>query len=527
MPLRGNKVLGLAIGERSVLACELSRAGSAVRATRMAEFEFPPGVSPDDAGQLGKALASFLRQQGFSARRTVIGLPLRWAVVKPKEVPPASPSTIAGLLLLQAEREFALEPQDLVFEYAGAPDPNAARTVLLLAVQKRRVENAQAMAEAAGLTVRAVTLSAVALASETGRQLAHGGAVLHVTPGAAELSIHHNGHPRVLRHLRAPQPAGASTGATGTGGTTGVNIGTGAANAGAGAGATPTAGLGAAGAHVTPGAAETPAAAYRFADGATALTPELRQVLSLMPQNGTAAPTELAVWDGVGLGDAKGRWTEILGVAVREPTFESIGVTVADGAGENPGRYATAVALALEALRGVTPVTDLLHSRLVHQKPARVGRWTVWAVVLGVTFALAIAAAAYDLSRMRSEAADMKALLKTYDPDLKKAEESINRVTFAQGWTSQDPRALDLMYELTAAVTDGGGAWATGLVVQPDGRGTLTGRASNDAAWGALLKRLRENRRFTDVQLGGTQPAGRGSTDINFTINFRYPGMVP
>jgi hypothetical protein len=496
-PLGGNKVLGLAIGERSVLAAELSRSGGRTRATRLAEFEFPPGVSPDDAEQLGKALAAFLRDRGFSARRAVIGLPLKWAVVKPKEVPPATPATVAGLLLLQAEREFALEPQDLVFEYAGAPDPAAVRTVLLLAVQRRRVDSVKAMAEAAGLSVRAVTLSAVALASETGRQLAHGGAVLHLTPGSAELAIHHGGQPRVLRHLRTPQPATAVAGSADAGATAGFN------------GGAPTTG--------------------RLFDGATALTPELRQVLSLMPQNGTAAPTELAVWDGVGLGDATQRWGDTLGVSVREQKLESLGVTVpvegGDAAGSGGGRYATAVALALEGLRGEAPATDLLHSRLVPRKEARVGKWTVWGVAVGVTLVLGVAAAAYDLSRQRSDVAVMKELLKKYEPDLKKADESITRVTFAQGWTGKEPKALSLLADLTVAFPEGGRAWATSLIVQPDGRGTLTCRAENDEAWGAVLKRLRESVRFTDVQLGGTQPAGRGSSEITFTINFKYPGL--
>src|SRR5213078_2669169 len=121
------------------------------------------------------------------------------------------------------------------------------------------------------------TLSAVALASETGRQLAHGGAVLHVAPGVAELTIHHGGQPRVLRHLRAPAAVGTATTAT-----------------------------------TAPDAGPPTEPAGRFADGAAAMTPELRQVLSLMPQNGTAAPTELVVWDGVGLGESKGRWGDVL-----------------------------------------------------------------------------------------------------------------------------------------------------------------------------------------------------------------------
>jgi Tfp pilus assembly protein PilN len=500
-----NKVLGLSVGERGVLACELARSGRATQVTRLAEFDYPAGTSPDNGAEVGKALADFLRSRRFSAKRTVIGLPLRWAVVKPKEVPPVDPSAVSSMLLLQAEREFALEPQDLVYEYAGESDPSAARTLLLLAVHRKRVDAVVAMAEAAGLNVEGVTLSAVALAAETGRQLAHGGAVLHVAPGTAELAIHHGGQPRALRHLRAPAAAGA--GAAGS-----VPLAT-AAESGE-----------------IPAAPEAPAEPPRFSDAATALTPELRQVLSLMPQNGTAAPTELVVWDGIGLGDAPSRWGDLLHVAVRAQSLDSLGVTVSADAGDGTappggGRYAAAVALALEGLRGGGVVTDLLHSRLVPKKERRVGRWTVWAVVLGVTFVSAIVFAVFDLSSQRREVEETKARLKSLQPQLQEAKAAIDRTTFAQRWTNKDPKALSLLRDVTVAFPEGGRVWATSLILQADGRVTLGCRATSDDAPGALLKRLRDGKKFTEVQLGNTQPGGKGSGEVSFTITFRYPGI--
>src|SRR4051812_42362758 len=141
--LGGNKVLGLAVGERSVLACELARAGGApggFRAERMAEFVYPAGVAPDDAAAFGPALREFLKTQHFGSRRAVIGLPLKWAVVKPKDIPPASPATLADLLRLQAERDFAMDPQDLALEYVGTPSASAPGTLLLVAVPRKRLD---------------------------------------------------------------------------------------------------------------------------------------------------------------------------------------------------------------------------------------------------------------------------------------------------------------------------------------------------------------------------------------------------
>jgi hypothetical protein len=144
---------------------------------------------------------------------------------------------------------------------------------------------------------------------------------------------------------------------------------------------------------------------------------------------------------------------------------------------------------------------------------------------MGVTFAAAIAFAVFDLSSQRREVAEIKQSLKERKPDLENAKASIDRITFAQRWTGTDPRALALLRDVTLAFPEGGRVWATGLVLQPDGRVTLTCRAANDEVPLALLKRLRESRKFADVQLGGTQPAGRGTSEVAFTINFRYPGI--
>jgi Tfp pilus assembly protein PilN len=328
-----------------------------------------------------------------------------------------------------------------------------------------------------------------------------------VAPGVAELTIHHDGQPRALRHLRAPAAVGAGTGAV-------------AATAPSG------------GAAVAGGADMPPESPRGGGDAGAALTPELRQVLSLVPQNGTAAPTELVVWDGIGLGDSAQRWGDVLHVAIRQQSLDSLGVTVAPDAGGDGtsaptgGRYAAAVALALEGLSSGGPTTDLLHSRLVPKKEARVGRWTVWAVVLGVTLVASVAFALFDLSSKRRDVADLKAHLKKIQPELDEAKASIARTTFAQRWTGTDPKALSLMRDVTVAFPEGGRVWATSLTLLPDGRVTLGGRATSDGAPLDLLKRLRDSGKFSEVQLGGTQPGGRGSNEVQFTINFRYPGIT-
>src|SRR5207248_1965427 len=120
--------------EHSLLAAEVvAAAGEQTEVRQFAELVYPEGASPAEPAALGKALAQFLRENNFTARATVVGLPARWVLVKSKEVPPADASTLAELLLLQAESEFSSEFKDLVYEYAGDAGAGPLGTVILIA----------------------------------------------------------------------------------------------------------------------------------------------------------------------------------------------------------------------------------------------------------------------------------------------------------------------------------------------------------------------------------------------------------
>ena len=82
---------------------------------------YPEGISLFQPAELAKAVAHFLKDNHFASRSAVIGIPLKWLVVKPKEVPPADDATVAQLLRLEAEAEFSTELKDLVYDFAGDP----------------------------------------------------------------------------------------------------------------------------------------------------------------------------------------------------------------------------------------------------------------------------------------------------------------------------------------------------------------------------------------------------------------------
>jgi len=202
-PLNLKKSLGLAIGEKSLLAAEVA-GGANPRLQHAAEFVYPAGITPAQSGELGKALAAFLRENQFSAKTAIIGLPLKWLALRPRQVPPSDPATLAQMLRLSAETEFSTELKDLIFDFAGNADGSDAGSVTLVATQRKYLEWAQAICQAAGLEAVAVTATALALdvASASADGSRH--VVVSVAGEAAELSA----GTAVVRALRAASPQG-------------------------------------------------------------------------------------------------------------------------------------------------------------------------------------------------------------------------------------------------------------------------------------------------------------------------------
>jgi hypothetical protein len=203
-PLRLNKVIGLAIGESSLTVAEVVP-GDRPSIHRLGEFVYPAGTSIATPAALGAALGEFLRKSDFSAKTAVIGIPARWLVVKPKEVPPTDAKTLANLLRLQAEGEFSSELKDLIYDFAAGGDSQIARSVLLIATSRKYVDAAVELATAAKLNAAAVMPSAVALSAATGA-VSKDALVLTISGSGAELTAQSEGVPNAIRHLnRAEQ----------------------------------------------------------------------------------------------------------------------------------------------------------------------------------------------------------------------------------------------------------------------------------------------------------------------------------
>jgi hypothetical protein len=487
---RYNKVLGLAIGEKSIIAAEVSGGSARPDAKRLAEFSFPPGISLQDPVALGTALAEFLRENEFSAKSAVIGLPAKWLLVKTKEVPPADKRVAADMLRLQAEGEFSSELKELVFDYAGEPSTAGARSVLLVATPQKYLDLANQLCEAAKLTPIAITSSSAALGAVVGRSGGKNAVVLSLASGGAELTAQSGGHTSALRHLRAPSPE-------------------------------------------------------------PLFISELRRAVSMLPLNGSTGMRELIVWDGgatepAGLGES-------LGMKVRSGDLPSLGVTASEAARNGGGRkYAAAVSLAVSGLGDRSLPVDFLHSRLAAPKKSPIARWMIWAAAGALLLVVTVVLAYQDFRKKQAALNQITTELTGLQPRIKSAQAFVNKVTFAQGWHGEDARYLSFLRDITELMPDDEGqTFATDIdirekeVPRTDTQGkiaapkvggdarnllvTFSGKAPNPKAALKLNDLVTKKRdRFTDVKPGGIQSTGKaGEVMFSFTCTYMPPEQKP
>jgi hypothetical protein len=199
MSYRFNKrVLGIALGERSLQVAQGEGARAAGIPGLQAEFDYPSGVTLENAGALGAALAAFLREKGFTAQRVVFGVPARWLMLRNHTLPPVDGHNAQAILNLHAQAAAAPELGEMVFDYAGKYSdlqPADLTLVGMPALWRQRLLN---FADAAGLNVVAITPSMLAINAAASAQ---NSLLLSIGNGGAELAAFEGGRITFLRHL--------------------------------------------------------------------------------------------------------------------------------------------------------------------------------------------------------------------------------------------------------------------------------------------------------------------------------------
>ncbi len=522
-------MLGLAVGEKSILVAEVlsiaapaasksdakpapAAAGPAFQATRFATYVYPEGVTLAQSELIGQGLALFLRNNDFTARQAVLGLPAKWVVAKAKEVPPASPAIIAESLRLQAEGDFSQSFSDLVYDYAGETSDSEPRSVLLTATPKKYVDQVMEIAVAARLEPVSVTPSAASLGWATSRE-SKDALVLSLGAGGAEFTAHRDASPTLLRHLG---PVPASPGpmflselrrtALLVGGSDGRPRGVVPLSAGAGGNGSLSKGRrGPAGASWSSGTASAPTtppggpwgnqSACRSAWGTLrrwACGPGSRKTERRPPRRNRATPARMP---------RRCRW--------RWPGSRS---------GRSRGAH-----------RAI-PI-DFLHSRLAPPKKTGIDRRVLWGAIIGTVVVLLAIIFYVDTQRLQSDLDAKKALYNSQKKNIESAEAFVARTSYAAKWHAAQPNFVACLSDLTRAVPDDRQMYVTSFTLRNDLKGSVIGKSTSERGATALLDALRGTGpandkfvgKFTAVNIAmDARDTGRNGREVSFTISFKY-----
>lgn len=484
--------LGIALSDRAITCTEVSVRGDRRALRHAATLHLSAEQSLERPKPLGEALSAFLRSNGFTASRAVVGVPARWLIALERDVPPAGQQQVRAMLRLQAERLAVSESGELVFDYAagarGVSAPSGTGKALLVGMLKKQLERVEQLIEAADLSLIAVTSTALTLASVSvaadGAQAGGDLPMMMLGRGGAEVVFQHAGSPRMLRHVSMMMGDGGAL--------------------------PPMAPLGA----------------------------ELRRAVALAPngQAGAIPPKdrEVLLFDGVGLsGPQRAELSDRLGVAVRSGDADRLlGVDLAvaragrAGAGSAASQaieeYVPAVSLALAGARRQAIPVDFAHSRLATAPAPRVNRRAIWGGIIGLVAVGAMVALYVNVRQKEAELEDLNTQLSRMRDDVKDAQANIDRVNFGRGFFVTRPPMLDALRELSLSFREDETIWTTSFSLRETGAATLVGRAADQRTVLNVRDRLQQNPHFTDVKLLDLHDAGGQSRDQVFSLAFNY-----
>ena len=201
--LSSRKTMGLAVSEQGISAAQIVLSAERRAVLRTAALSFSNELNLDEPQKLGKELRNVLHRGGLTASRCVIGLAAARIAAKEKVLPATDTDSLRGILSIASEQEFASGPQELSFDYFVWPSEKGI-AALLAAAPRRLIEQLALMAKAAGLSVAAVTSSALATAqATTPTEGAPGRLILCLQPGGVEVIVQSAQRVRLIRHLSA------------------------------------------------------------------------------------------------------------------------------------------------------------------------------------------------------------------------------------------------------------------------------------------------------------------------------------
>lgn len=186
------KVLGVSVGDSSLIVAQVHASNAGGRVGKTGVFTFSAGQKWGEAKALGEAFGAWLKGQGFATGHVVIGLPAHWTLVEARGVPQAAESVVQNVIRLQIEREYQPEGKEWVFDYVRYPRPQGEEglaQVALAATAISRLALLNEMAAAAGLKVKQVTSTMLAVMAGLPNEGGRPTLVLHAREDGVEAGV--------------------------------------------------------------------------------------------------------------------------------------------------------------------------------------------------------------------------------------------------------------------------------------------------------------------------------------------------
>jgi hypothetical protein len=498
---RANKKwLGIAVGERSLTVAEVLGGAEAppdphatirnptTTTTRLAELVYSPTVTLESPQAIGELLQGFLREQSFSARAAVIGVPAKWLVLRTHEIPPTDAQTAAQMLWVHASASLTAELGPIVFDYSGQNHADRATRVLLMGLQQRWLDRLTAMADAARLRVLAVTPTAGALAAAS---VPNGDEswILCVGAESSELTTRQAGQTRAIRYI-----GGASS--------------------------------------------------------VSSLVSHVRRATlpSLESSSATAeaaAARHLVLWDEAGLqDDAVVALQTAAGMPIVHGSQRLTGVATTGG---NSSRSlgAGAISLAMLAAMGRAMEIDFLHPRIAPPPQPRL-RWRTVGIAAAIAaVVLMFTAGVADISRCQRQVSQGDHELAAMGPALAAARPFVGSQQLVESFHHTTPRYLACLRDLTLALPSEGQTCFTSFRLDANMKGQVLGHSDSERGVMGLIANLnsagcfselnrkldvRDGRRGSGVAAGASPDNSAGGTapQVSFELTFVYaPGNAP
>jgi hypothetical protein len=469
--------LSISIGERTLWIAELSQNNGGPPRGRVVEFVYPDACSLEDTTLLGAELATFLATHGFSARRVVFGVPAKWLIVRPYDMPPADEETAANILWLHASERVMPALGPMVFDYLGDSLPNDPTSLLLIGLQQRRMEQIMALARAAKLKPIGITPIGAAVGSAASQHVQNSLIALF-GPGGLELIDQDGPQTRSIHFVRANGSA-------------------------------------------QPVLAELRRRSASFS-------------MDNLPANGT--PRNLVLWDDTGMApdylDALRK-----GTALPITDASRQWLNVSEAATQTGSKGLSALALGLSSRATERLNVDFLNPRIAPPEPQRANRvpWLPWAIAVAALLAIA---AIVDLSNIQKQISGYDDRLQSIQPAVDVARPYVASMQFAETFRTAHPRYLSCLADLTQALPPDGKTFLTNFNLHADMTGEISGTSDSEQNVLNFRDKLNSTGRFADLdcklsakEAHGGQPGngappggppGGGDNSASFSLTFVY-----